>query len=855
MTTLSYIDISEGSNSIPNGTSRKYTATAYYTDNTNRDISDEVVWSVDNTSNAFIDNSTEKKGLLTALTYATTVVVTATEPGGATDTSTVYIIDADLTTISIEPNKLSLPNGTKGNLTAVGFYTDNTTRTITNEVTWASASTSIASISNDYYASGEVKADIAGTSSITATASNGVVGTTTVTVTSAVISGISISPFSWTLQSGLSKKFSVAANYTDGSIQDITSKAAYSIDNSAYAVIAADSGELNSITGGNVQVTANYEGYSATSYGQITGTVLNSIKVTADKSSVAAGLTQIVYATAYFADGSYSDISRNVIWKSSNTSLATIGSYSAEVTGVAQGTPTITADYVVVGSSTISDSMSIKVTTPDLWSIAVTPDGSSTPAGTQVAFTATGSYSDGTTADISSAVNWSSSKPTNVFIGTSGSSVGIADALVTGSSTITANLGSSIGQTSLSVSSANLTSVAVTPLDPTIPLGLTRQFVLTGTYSDTSTQDITNKAQWTSSNTTVSVSNSSADRGVVSTNYNTGAATITGAVDGLSDSSDVTVSTATVTSVNLTLGNTTKGVGLETSLNVQATYTNGYSSYKFGLSEVEVTSSNESVATIVYRERTTTYYRGRTCTKQIYDYNPIDVYYSCPEYVTKSLGLAVVGIRAIGTGTSTITATVGGVSTTQVFTVTANELISIDVTPKNGTYTSGGGTQQFTATGFYSDGTTSNLTNSVTWSSDDTSAATINSSGLMTATGYGTARIKAVSGAYEQYTWAVVDLESLDIDNTNYWFDYDGVGTCSYALGAKGYFNGGATILTMTSIVDWISIDKCLSTYEGAYKGTVITKCTKTDSLTLKVKLGSFESDYSYVDIDLGGCP
>jgi hypothetical protein len=55
----------------------------------------------------------------------------------------------------------------------------------------------------------------------------------------------------------------------------------------------------------------------------------------------------------------------------------------------------------------------------------------------------------------------------------------------------------------LTVNPAVLESIAVTPVDPTITLGDTQQFTATGTYSDSSTADITATVIWTSSNTSV----------------------------------------------------------------------------------------------------------------------------------------------------------------------------------------------------------------------------------------------------------------------------------------------------------------------------------------------------------------
>ncbi len=58
-------------------------------------------------------------------------------------------------------------------------------------------------------------------------------------------------------------------------------------------------------------------------------------------------------------------------------------------------------------------------------------------------------------------------------------------------------------------------------------------------------------------------------------------------------------------------------------------------------------------------------------------------------------------------------------------------LVSIVVSPAN-SFISAGGTQQFTATGIYSDGTSVNLTSSVGWGSSSPTIGTINGAGLAT---------------------------------------------------------------------------------------------------------------------------
>jgi uncharacterized protein YjdB len=75
-------------------------------------------------------------------------------------------------------------------------------------------------------------------------------------------------------------------------------------------------------------------------------------------------------------------------------------------------------------------------------------------------------------------------------------------------------------------------------------------------------------------------------------------------------------------------------------------------------------------------------------------------------------------------------------------TVTQATLRSIAVTPASPTIAKGA-TQQFTATGTYSDGSTHNLTTSVVWTSATPTVATIVAGGLATGVGQGTSNITA----------------------------------------------------------------------------------------------------------------
>jgi N-acetylneuraminic acid mutarotase len=130
-----------------------------------------------------------------------------------------------------------------------------------------------------------------------------------------------------------------------------------------------------------------------------------------------------------------------------------------------------------------------------LISIAVTPNSPSVPAGLTQQFTATGTFSDTSTANVTSTVTWTSGNSAKATINTTS---GLANALAAGSTIITATSGSVSGSTTLTVTSAILESIAITPNPITTGVGINQQLTATGTYSDGSQRNVTTVANWTS---------------------------------------------------------------------------------------------------------------------------------------------------------------------------------------------------------------------------------------------------------------------------------------------------------------------------------------------------------------------
>jgi len=182
-----------------------------------------------------------------------------------------------------------------------------------------------------------------------------------------------------------------------------------------------------------------------------------------------------------------------------------------------------------------------------LTSIGVSPTTPSINSGSTQQFTATGHYSDGSSADLTTAVTWNSSEPTVATI----SNQGLATAVATGASLIKATSGSVSGSTTLTVTSATVTlqSITLAPANPSVAVGITKQFTATGNYSDKSTQDLTASVDWNSSDPTVAaISNTNSAQGLAS-GLKAGNTTITALLDTVSGATSLTVTTPVHSSV------------------------------------------------------------------------------------------------------------------------------------------------------------------------------------------------------------------------------------------------------------------------------------------------------------------
>src|SRR5512137_2947418 len=126
-----------------------------------------------------------------------------------------------------------------------------------------------------------------------------------------------------------------------------------------------------------------------------------------------------------------------------------------------------------------------------LTALSMSSGGAQLAKGTTGRFFVTAAYSDLTVRDVSGEVAWASSDPAVLQV-----NAGVAKGLLKGSAVVSATLSGKTARVGVTVTDAELVSIAVTPGIQSMPKGTSARLHATGSYTDGTTQDVTSSASW-----------------------------------------------------------------------------------------------------------------------------------------------------------------------------------------------------------------------------------------------------------------------------------------------------------------------------------------------------------------------
>ncbi len=458
-----------------------------------------------------------------------------------------------------------------------------------------------------------------------------------------------------------------------------------------------------------------------------------------------------------------------VTWQTSQPSVGTIDSQGL-VTALGQGVTQVSATYDGVTGTT-----PVTVGQPALLSITVSPKQSSLPIGESARLTATGSFSDGSTQDLTQSATWSSSVVNIANVNSQGVVVGMGP----GVAQLSAAYQGVTGSASVTVGAPALLSIAVSPKQTSLPLGEFEQLAATGNYSDGSTQNLTQSAIWSSS---ISATANVNAQGVV-TGMSVGVAQISASYQGSTGNATVAVGAPALVTITVSPNQSSMPVGETRQLTATGNFSDG-----------SIQNLTQSAT-----------------------------------WISSGLAIASVNtqgvVTAAGVGAAQVSATSQGITGSASVTVAQPVLLTITISPNQSSLPLGE-SEPLTATGNFSDGSTRNLVQSVMWTSS-LAAASVSVQGVVTGTSLGVAQVSAVSQGITgsaSVTVGAAALLSITVSPNQYSLPAGE----STQLAAMGNFSNGTT-QNLTQSATWSSSSAIAGVNGG---GAVVANAVGKSTIT-----------------------
>ncbi len=723
--------------SIYSGGKLPFTAEGIYSDGSISPLTNKVTWHSSAVDIAQIDD----KGILTGLNTGS-VEVKASYEGIESNIINVRITDAILTSMNISVKSLSpdaseasIYSGGQLSLAAEGIYSDGSTSLLTNKVTWHSSAMDIAQIDDKGILTGvaigtvEVKASYEGIES----------NIINVRITDAILTSMNISVKSLSpdasIYSGGQLSLAAEGTYSDGSTSPLTNKVTWHSSAVDIAQID-DKGILTGVAIGTVDVKASYEDIESNIINvSITEAILTSMNILvkslspdASEASIYSGGQLSFVAEGIYSDGSTSPLTNKATWHSSAVDIAQIDDKGI-LTGVAIGRVEVKASYEGIESNIINVRITDAILTSMNISVKSLSPDASIYSGGQLSFAAEGIYSDGSTSLLTNKVTWYSSAVDIAQIDDKGILTGVAIGTVEVKASyegIESNI-INVRITDAILTSMNISVKSLSPdaSEASIYSGGQLSFVAEGIYSDGSTSPLTNKATWHSSAVDIAQID---DKGIL-TGVNTGTVEVKASYEGIeSNIINVRITDAILTSMNISVK----------SLSPDASEASIYSGGQLSLA-AEGIYSDGSISLLTNK---VTWYSSAVDIAQIND-----------KGILTGVAIGAVEVKASYEG---IESNIINVSITDA--ILSSITISVkSLSPDASIYS--GGQLLFAAEGIYSDGSTSPLTNKVTWYSSAIDIAQIDDEGILTGLNTGSVEVKA---SYEGIESNIINVTITD---------------------------------------------------------------------------------------------
>ncbi|MFL6709822.1 MAG: ice-binding family protein [Massilia sp.] len=255
---------------------------------------------------------------------------------------------------------------------------------------------------------------------------------------------LSVTPPTGSVAVGLTQQYSASGNYSDGSVRDLSARAVWSSASPATASITASGGLAKGLVAGAAAMTASAGGKSGSATLTVLPATLLSLSVTPQAPVVQVGATRQLAALASYSDGKVVDVSASAAFVSTAPAIAS-SSPNGLVTGLSTGSAPVNVSF---GGKSASTTVTVPALT--MTALRVTPATSTVVVGGVQQFVAIATYSDNSTAFVTTTAQWNSASPATASI----DAAGLATGKVIGASLITAASGALSANATLTVIAA-----------------------------------------------------------------------------------------------------------------------------------------------------------------------------------------------------------------------------------------------------------------------------------------------------------------------------------------------------------------------------------------------------------------
>lgn len=254
---LDSIQISPQNKTIPINCKEQFKAVAIFSDITEEDITDQVIWGSDNPYVADFFDEDIHKGLLSSESIGTVKISALFQD--LEGVAFVTVSDADLESIEVSPSIISVAMGSTYQFTATGLFSDGTHYEMTDTVDWTTTEFHVARVSNDFPNKGLINTFSSGTTFVRATFQT-ITGYASLTVRSPDLLSIRILPENITIERGASQQLQATGYYTDNAIVDITHLVEW--QSSQPDILSVTNGFIEGLSIGSANITAEMDGIS-----------------------------------------------------------------------------------------------------------------------------------------------------------------------------------------------------------------------------------------------------------------------------------------------------------------------------------------------------------------------------------------------------------------------------------------------------------------------------------------------------------------------------------------------------------------------------------------------------------------